>query len=133
MQRQPIAELYCCGPRPMLDAFEAATARRGRAHAEYFAPKEPPAPIGGFTVVLARAGRTLAVPAGSSILDTVEAAGVRAPSSCREGTCGTCETRVLDGVPDHRCSVLSAHERASNRTVMICCSGSKTARLVLDL
>jgi len=60
-------------------------------------------------------------------------AGVSAPHSCKEGVCGSCETRVLEGTPDHRDSVLSASERASNRTMMICCSGSKGDALVLDL
>jgi len=129
----PDTELYCCGPRPMLDAFEAATQGRGRAHVEYFTPKHAPAAIGGFTVRLARAGRTVAVPPGQSILAALEAAGVAARFSCREGMCGTCETVLLGGVPDHRDSVLNERERASNRTVMICCSGSKTDQLMLDL
>ena len=129
----PDTELYCCGPRGMLEAFEAATTGRGHAHVEWFTPRQPPGPIGGFTVELARSGRTLAVPSGCTILETLEVAGVRAPWACREGTCGTCETRVLAGAPDHRCAVLTAEERAANRTVMICCAGSTTERLVLDL
>jgi ferredoxin len=60
-------------------------------------------------------------------------AGVSVPSSCREGICGTCETRVVEGVPDHRDALLSDAEKQANRTMMICCSGSKSARLVLDL
>jgi len=126
-------ELYCCGPRPMLDAFEAATQGRGRAHVEYFKPKDAPAPIGGFTVRLARAGRSIAVPPGQSVLEALEIAGLTAPFSCREGLCGSCETVVLEGEPDHRDTVLSERERAANRTIMICCSGSKTDPLVLDL
>jgi len=132
-QASPDTELYCCGPRPMLDRFEAATQARGRAHVEYFTPREAPAAIGGFTVRLARAGRTVVVPSGRSILEALEDAGVAAPFSCREGVCGSCETVLLEGVPDHRDSVLSDRERASNRTMMICCSGSKTEQLVLDL
>jgi vanillate O-demethylase ferredoxin subunit len=60
-------------------------------------------------------------------------AGVDAPYSCREGVCGTCEVAVLEGTPEHRDLVLSQDERAGGRTVMICCSGCRGDRLVLDL
>jgi vanillate O-demethylase ferredoxin subunit len=50
-----------------------------------------------------------------------------------EGVCGTCETRVLDGIPDHRDRFLSKEEQATNKTMMICCSGAKTKSLTLDL
>jgi ferredoxin-NADP reductase len=131
----PDAHLYCCGPAPMLAAFEAAAAGRPaeRVHVEYFnAP--PPEPLeGGFVVVLARSGRELAIPAGATILDAVRAAGIEAPSSCEQGVCGSCETRVLEGLPEHRDHILSPAERAANKTMMICCSGSLGSRLVLDL
>ncbi len=128
------AHLYCCGPLPMLAAFERAAASRPaeRVHVEYFAAKEPPA-AGGFTVVLARAGRSVAVPPGKSILDALLEAGIAHPYSCREGVCGTCETNVIEGVPDHRDLVLTRAEQAAGRTMMICCSGCKGERLVLDL
>ena len=87
----------------------------------------------GFEVVLARTGTTLAVPAGRSILDVLEAHGHIMASSCHEGVCGTCETDVLEGVPEHRDHVLSKRERDSNRTMMICCSRALTPRLVLDI
>ena len=53
--------------------------------------------------------------------------------SCAEGVCGTCETRVIDGIPDHRDLFLSPEEQAANKTIMICCSGSKSGTPVLDL
>jgi vanillate O-demethylase ferredoxin subunit len=129
------SHLYCCGPLPMLAAFERATAGLPpeTVHVEYFAAKEPVDASGGFDVVLARSGRTVFVPEHSTILDALLAAGVTVEHSCLEGVCGTCETKVLEGVPDHRDVVLSAQERAGNRTMMICCSGSKSGRLVLDL
>jgi tetrachlorobenzoquinone reductase len=129
------AELYCCGPRGMLDAFAAATAGRdpARIHVEHFSAAEPAAVEGGFEVVLARRGRTVAVPPGKTILAALNAAGIEPDCSCVQGVCGTCETRVLDGVPDHRDVILTPEERAENRTMMICVSGAKTARLVLDL
>jgi len=129
------AHFYCCGPIPMLEAFERATAAipGERVHVEYFAAKEQPSVAGGFEVVLAQSGKTLHVAPGKTILDAVMEAGVDVPSSCLQGACGSCETAVLEGIPDHRDVVLSKEERAANRTMMICCSGSKTERLVLDL
>ena len=131
----PQAHLYCCGPLPMLAAFEAATAGHPprQVHVEYFAAREAPATQGGFTVVLARSGRELQVPEGRSILDVLLDADVDVLYSCTEGVCGACETRVLEGTPDHRDLVLSKDEQAAGRTMMICCSGSKSPRLVLDL
>ncbi|WP_395069081.1 PDR/VanB family oxidoreductase [Paraburkholderia silvatlantica] len=127
--------IYCCGPLPMLRAFEGAT--RGRraetVHVEYFSARQPVAAVGGFTVELSRAKKNFFVPAGKTILDVLLEAGIDAPYSCREGVCSTCETRVLEGEPDHRDVVLSPVEHASNRSMMICCSGSKTKKLVLDL
>lgn len=129
------AHLYCCGPAPMLAAFEAATAGwpRPQIHVEYFTAKEAPATEGGFVVELRRSARELVVPAGKTILETVRAAGIQAASSCEAGICGTCETRVIAGIPDHRDQWLSEDERAANKTVMICCAGCKSERLVLDL
>jgi tetrachlorobenzoquinone reductase len=131
----PGTHFYCCGPLPMLAAFERATAGlpADTVHVEYFAAKEPVAVKGGFDVVLARSERSVFVPDHSTILDALVAAGVAVEHSCLEGVCGTCETKVIEGIPDHRDMVLSAQERASNRTMMICCSGSKSGRLVLDL
>ena len=129
------SHLYCCGPLPMLAAFEAATAGlpRQRVHVEYFSAKDAPAVSGGFTVILAKSGREIVVPAGKTILETLLEAGIDIPYSCMEGVCGTCETEVLEGIPDHRDLVLSDAERAANKTMMICCSGAKSDRLVLGL
>ena len=129
------AHLYCCGPQPMLEAFETATAGRpaDHVHVEYFQAKDPPAIAGGFEVKLARSNRTIAVEAGKTVLDALLDAGIAANHACSEGVCGTCETRVIDGIPDHRDQFLSKEERAANKTMMICCSGAKSATLVLDL
>lgn len=129
------AALYCCGPGPMLAAFEAATATLppAQVHVEYFTPKQAAANSGGFSVELARSGRTIEVKTGTSLLEALRTAGVTVQSSCESGVCGACETKVLEGVPDHRDSILSEAERASNRTMMICCSGARSDRLVLDL
>ncbi|WP_375783827.1 PDR/VanB family oxidoreductase [Bradyrhizobium sp. Pha-3] len=129
------AHLYCCGPVPMLAAFEAATADRpsDRVHVEYFQAREAPATEGGFDVKLARSNRTIAVEPGKTILDALLDAGITANYACTEGVCGTCETRVIEGIPDHRDQFLSKEEQAANTSVMICCSGAKSRTLVLDL
>ena len=88
---------------------------------------------GGFDVTLARSNRTVAVRPGQTILDALLEAGISANYACTEGVCGTCETRVVEGVPDHRDLFLRKEEQEANKTVMICCSGSKSPRLVLDI
>ena len=132
---RPGAHLYCCGPLPMLAAFEQATAHlpAETIHVEYFEPKAAADLSGGFEVVLARSGRSFTIAPGKTILDTLQDAGLDVACSCLEGVCGTCETAVLEGEPEHRDSVLSPKERESNRTMMICCSGARTPKLVLDL
>jgi tetrachlorobenzoquinone reductase len=129
------AHLYCCGPVPMLEAFEAAAVNRpsDHVHVEYFKAREKPALAGDFEVQLARSKRTIKVSAGKTILDALLQAGIAANYACTEGVCGTCETRVIEGIPDHRDLFLSKEERAANNTIMICCSGSKSPTLVLDL
>jgi tetrachlorobenzoquinone reductase len=129
------AHLYCCGPEPMIAAFlEAAKDRpQDHVHVEYFTPAPVKAGEGGFLVELARSGGTVEVRPDQTILDAVLAAGIPAAYSCRNGLCGTCETRVLAGEPDHRDLILSEAERQQGRTMMICCSRAKSASLTLDL
>ena len=129
------AHVYCCGPKPMLAAFEEATKARQpeTVHCEYFAAAATPAADGGFTVELVRTGYSHFIAPGKTILDTLIDAGLDVSYACMNGVCGTCETAVIEGKPDHRDSLLSESERASGRTMMICCSGSLTSRLVLDI
>ncbi|WP_213767658.1 PDR/VanB family oxidoreductase [Caballeronia sp. dw_19] len=129
---------YCCGPTSMLSAFE--TAAKGiepaRIHVEHFAGRQASdetATQGGFKVRLAASGRVLDVAPGQSILDVVLGTGVRVSYSCKEGICGSCETRVIDGTPEHLDLVLSERQQQANDRMMICCSRSKSAELVLDL
>jgi ferredoxin-NADP reductase len=125
--------VYCCGPGPLLDAVEARCPA-GLLHVERFAPKEQLAGENTeFEVELAQTGTTVTVPADVSVLDAVRASGVEVLFSCTEGTCGTCETDVLDGTPDHRDSVLTDEEREAGETMMICVSRCRGKKLVLDL
>lgn len=129
------AHVYCCGPGPMLASFEQATSAFSpeQIHVEYFTAKEEAAVSGGYSVSLARSGKQFAIPPGRTILQVLRDGGVETPFSCEQGVCGACETTVLEGIPDHRDAILSEPERAANNTMMICCSGCKTQRLVLDL
>ncbi len=87
----------------------------------------------GFTVKLARSGKEVFVPRGGSILFALMDAGVSVPFSCGGGICGACEQEVLSGIPEHRDFVLSDEERASNESILICCSGSKTDVIELNI
>lgn len=128
------AHLYCCGPAPMLATFEAAAADwpREQVHLEYFARAKDGADS-AFVVELARTGREFLIPSGTSILSVLRDAGISVTSSCEQGVCGACETRVISGIPDHRDMVLSDLEHAENKSVLICCARSKSNRLILDL
>jgi ferredoxin-NADP reductase len=130
------AHLYCCGPQPMLAAYEQAAAARPaeRVHLERFGAA-PGADGDGdsFDVTLSRSGLQFNVPAGQSILDVLLENGMDPSYGCMQGSCGLCETRVLDGTPDHRDNLLSADAKAGNACMLICCSRSKTPSLTLDL
>jgi ferredoxin-NADP reductase len=127
--------LYCCGPTPMIEAFLKAAADRPaeHVHVEYFSASQEVSVDGGFEVELVQSGVELQIPPGQSILDAVLSAGVYVDYSCKEGICGSCEVRIVEGVADHRDSVLSKKERDAQKSMMICCSGSKLPRLVLDI
>jgi vanillate O-demethylase ferredoxin subunit len=130
------AHLYCCGPLPMLNIFKAAAAGRpsDTVHIEYFAAPSVAAPSKeAFTVVVSSTGQAYEVGVEESILDVLLRNGVNAASSCRSGECGSCLVNVLEGEPHHKDFVLSENERAANRLMAICVSGSKSKKLVIDL
>jgi ferredoxin len=136
-EHRPGLKVYCCGPAPLLDAVEAICADwpRGALRTERFVPRhqEGPARNVSFEVVLLRSGKTVTVAPSVSVLQSVQAAGVSVLSSCRHGVCGTCETVVVDGLPDHRDSILDDFERSAGDRMFICVSRSSTDRLVLEL
>lgn len=128
--------VYSCGPAPLLAALASATTD-WPAHAvrteRFVAEAGAPVRSTPFEVELARTRRTVTVTPGVSVLDAVQAAGVDLLSSCRQGTCGTCETDVLAGVPDHRDAILDDADRAAGTCMFPCVSRSCSDRLVLDL
>ncbi|MEU8782780.1 PDR/VanB family oxidoreductase [Streptomyces sp. NPDC048637] len=134
----PDTAVYCCGPEPLLAAVERLWDERrvGTLHIERFQPRpqEPSAaPDKGFDVRVASTGATVRVGPEQSIMDALGTVGIDVPSSCREGTCASCETTVLAGEVEHRDSVLSEEERATGETMMLCVSRARSPQLVLDL
>jgi cytochrome P450/ferredoxin-NADP reductase len=131
------AYVYACGPEALLSGLEDSARRAGREEqliVERFAARPAEhAPNRPFQVVLAGRGQELTVGEHDSVLDAINKAGAGVLSTCREGTCGTCEVRVLDGIPEHRDSVLDLEERLANETMMTCVSRCRGNRLVLDL
>ncbi|WP_084386670.1 cupin domain-containing protein [Castellaniella caeni] len=141
LQGAPEGEhVYCCGPAPMMAAVKAAASHRDpkTVHFEYFAAPQDSAPAAGkehaFMVELRRSSRTLQVPANKSILEVLEENGVEGVvSSCREGTCRTCETGICEGQVEHRDFCLTPEEQQANKSMMVCVSRARSERLVLDL
>jgi len=131
--------VYSCGPPALLDALSERFGQAGLAgclRMERFTPaaiKPANGEAGSFRLILARRGIELTVPAGCSILQTLREAGIDVPCSCEQGICGTCETRVLDGIPDHQDHLLSAREKQSNQSMMLCVSRALSESLTLDL
>jgi ferredoxin-NADP reductase len=134
------ALVYCCGPERLMGAIESTMEDAGRLEAvrlERFEPK----PISGdlvneeFVVYAAKSDIEFVVPEDESILMAADFEGVIVPGDCLEGTCGSCETRVLSGEVEHRDSILSSPARAASQTMMICVSRARRgcARLELDL
>jgi len=119
----------------MIDAFENAFAHwlPEQRHIERFS-HTPDArhTNNSFNVVLVRAGRSVLVPPEKTILEALRAAGVSVTSSCEQGICGACEVGVVAGIVDHRDRLLSEEEKASGKSMLICCSRSKGEELVLD-
>ncbi|MEP9362786.1 PDR/VanB family oxidoreductase [Nocardioides sp. CN2-186] len=130
--------VYCCGPETMVKAAELAAAAQGaspRLRTERFQPQADPrvGETAEFEVKLAKSGVTVLVSQDQSILESVAQVGVVVLASCREGVCGTCETFIVDGIPDHRDSVLTPEARASGESMMVCVSRARSRTLVLDL
>lgn len=130
--------LYVCGPRGFMDAVLAGARARGwpdqRLHYEFFSGAVPDsAEDPAFRVRVESSGAVIDVPPGCSVVDALAKHGVEVLTSCEQGVCGTCMTRVLEGQPDHRDSYLTNEERAAGEYFMPCCSRAKTALLVLDL
>ena len=137
----PEAAIYCCGPAPLLDAVLTACAEAGASERLHFERFVPPTDGAGFVtdgdtafeVELRSSGVTLQVAADKTLLEVVQSVLPDVPFSCTEGYCGSCESVVLDGEPDHRGSLMTPEEHDEEGTMLICVGRSKSQRLVLDL
>ena len=134
----PETHLYVCGPGGFIEAVTSAARGLGwpgeRVHMEYFAAPAAEAPAGeAFEIRIASTGQVLPVPAEKTALAVLLEHGIDIPVSCEQGICGTCVTRVLDGLPEHRDHYLTDEERAANDQFTPCCSRARSATLVLDL
>jgi len=131
--------VYVCGPAGLIHAVREAARDwpHDAVRFESFAVAEPAAAHavgdGAFEVVLAASGRSFSVGPDITILDVLERNGIKPPSLCREGYCGTCLVGVLEGTPDHRDTVLTEEERSANTEIALCCSRARGPRLVIDL
>jgi vanillate O-demethylase ferredoxin subunit len=135
---EPGRHVYVCGPGGFMDYILGCAIDAGwpqeQVHREFFAA----APIDhdsdhAFEVQLARSGKVFQIPADRSVFEVLDEAGIEIETSCEQGICGSCITRVLQGTPDHRDQFMTAAEHASNDRFTPCCSRSKTSCLVLDL
>jgi phthalate 4,5-dioxygenase reductase subunit len=132
-ERKNREHLYCCGPRPLMEAVRAMTDHWSptAVHFEAFSEAEThKADDKPFKVRLARSGDVLDVPTDKTILEVLRAHGLDVPSSCETGTCGTCRTKLLAGEADHRDLVLAEHERKD--TIMICVSRARSTDITID-
>lgn len=132
------AHIYCCGPAGMLRAFKTAAAGwpAHQVHSEAFTAEPAVASTAenrAFTVVAAKSGLRVVVPPEESVLAALLRRGIDVPCLCREGYCGSCLTRVLSGIPDHRDTVQSDAEKAANDHMTLCCSRAHSDVLILDL
>jgi vanillate monooxygenase ferredoxin subunit len=135
---EPGAHLYVCGPKGFMDAVLGSARAQGwperQLHYEFFTAEPVRSDAdAGFEVQLASSGRVVTVAADQTVAQALAAAGVELATSCEQGICGTCLTRVLEGEPDHRDMYLTPEEQAANDQFTPCCSRAKSARLVLDL
>jgi phthalate 4,5-dioxygenase reductase subunit len=132
-ERKNREHLYCCGPRPLMEAVRHMTDHWSSAavHFEAFSDAETHKPTDKpFKVKLARSGAVIEVPTTKTILEALREHGLDVPSSCETGTCGTCRTKLLAGEADHRDLVLAEHERAD--TIMICVSRARSDEITID-
>jgi phthalate 4,5-dioxygenase reductase subunit len=132
-ERKNREHLYCCGPRPLMEAVRLMTDHWSptAVHFEAFSEAEThKADDKPFKVKLARSGKVLEVPTTKTILEVLRDQGLEVPSSCETGTCGTCRTKMLTGVADHRDLVLAEHERTD--TIMICVSRALSDEITID-
>ena len=127
--------VYFCGPGPFMEAINQRCEDwpKDTVHFEYFSAGPVEVTDGGFEVIAARSGKRVWVGPEQSIADALNAAGVQVCTSCEQGICGTCLTRVLNGTPIHNDMFLSDAEKAKNDQMLLCISRASSNTLTLDI
>ena len=132
----PSQPIYTCGPKGMIDAVRLIAVDLGwndaDIHYELFTEAVAEAGDRAFEVELLQSGTTVQVAADTTILDAMLAAGLDPMFDCKRGDCGVCATTIVEGEAEHRDNCLSAAEKAAGKTIHICISRARGARLVLD-
>ena len=130
-------QLFVCGVDWWLDPLIAAAKKHGwtdeRIHVERFTAKAS-APLLDkvFEVKIASTGAVYKIPGDKSVSAFLEEKGVKIPTSCEQGLCGTCKVKILEGEAEHRDKRLSDADRAAGY-FLACVSRAKGDLLVLDL
>jgi len=135
---EPGTHVYVCGPKGFIEAVLKVARAVGWAeanlHSEFFSAQQTKSDTdGSFEVMLASSGRLIVIPGDKTVVQALSEAGIEIATSCEEGVCGTCVTRVLEGQPDHRDFILTTEQQQLNDQFMPCCSRAVSERLVLDL
>ena len=136
LESSALSAVYACGPAGLLDSIETATKNWpvGSVKMERFkVDTQDTSSNTVFELVLAKSGKTIEVSANESPLEALERIGIDHPFSCREGLCGTCEVNLIEGLPDHRDTVLDQQERIACQRFIPCVSRCGGTKLVIDL
>ncbi len=136
----PGTHVYVCGPNGFMDWVLGSARTAGwtdeQLHREYFAASQAlisPGTDSAFEIQVASTGEIINVGADETVLEALAAKGIELPCSCEQGVCGTCVTKVLEGIPDHRDSFFTEKEKSAGNQFTPCCSRSLSGRLILDL
>ena len=125
---------YVCGPIGLIDGVRSQAEKLGwpedHVHFEVFTKPEAKPDDQPIEVTIKSTGQVLNVPPKTPILDVLLEAGVDTDYDCRTGICASCAVEVLEGVADHRDTVLDKSEHEEEKLMCTCVSWAKTPKLV---
>ncbi len=137
-------ETMVCGPAPFMAAVRGILAGAGFAMARHHEESFDFATLAGdaeaeavaapaaqtFTIEFQKSGRTIECGAGTFVLAAAKAAGLRLPSSCTKGLCGTCKSRLLSGQVDMQHQGGIRQREIDQGMILLCCSRPLTDLVV---
>lgn len=131
--------VFTCGPAPFMAAAKSILAAAGHDARRYFEEsfnfEELPGAVAAevlegeaatgtktYSIQFAKTGRTIDCPEDTPILTAAKAAGMRLPSSCTKGLCGTCKSKKVSGEVEmtHQGGIRQREIDAG--MVLICCA-----------